>query len=209
MSEIVERKIAVEFEENRKYRYSWSISYESDSSLPHDLLVIMMNPSKADESGPDRTIKKIMDWNKDKRLCENSSYKSIIIMNISPLVETDSKKALNVFIKNEIPCDILKGNLSKLACEISEVKNIIIAWGIIGDKIFREVLEKYPNNEQVKCLVSALKEKVSARYVKCLEMNETTTTFRHPRRAWEDDKKENFIKTVEQEDFPALYGDQK
>ncbi|EJG5700158.1 hypothetical protein NAD95_003178 [Listeria monocytogenes] len=86
--------------------------------------------------------------------------------------------------------------------------DIIIAWGSQGDKIFREFLERYPNNKQVKLLVSALKQKVSLGKVKYLEMNVTTVTFRHPRRAWENDNKEDYIKTVEQKDFPALYGDQ-
>lgn len=207
MSEIVESKITVEFDENRKYRYSWKISYGNCNERTNDLLVIMMNPSKANESGPDRTISKILKWNEDKLFCEDKSFDSVMVMNISPLVETNSNEALMELEK--INFQYIKRNFSQLADAVDNVNNIIIAWGNIGDKMFRRLLKKYQEKCEVKCFVSKLQKKVCSKEVKYLEKNSVPGAFRHPRRAWEKQNQECSLQIVNKDDFPVLFADYK
>ncbi|EOZ7895913.1 DUF1643 domain-containing protein [Listeria monocytogenes] len=199
--------------ENGNCRYIWMTPKEEVKDIENRLLIIMMNPSNADENGPDRTISKMLKWNEAERF--DKVFASVKVMNISPLVETNSKKALNdlrdLVNNNDVIEDRLKENFSQLANAICKVDNIIIAWGNIGDQMLRMLLNKYQKEKKVKDFVKNLKTKVCSNNVKYLEINGKTNAFRHPRFAWigKGEGNDNSLRDVNKQNFSSLFDDYK
>lgn len=120
-----------EFSKNRKYRYAlWRIW---DESKPF-IMFIGLNPSTANETDPDPTITRVVDFAKDW------GYGGVYMMNLFALVSkepTDLKKSKDPLGDND-------GWIEKIAPKCSEV---VFAWGNFKEARERaqQVIKMFPN----------------------------------------------------------------
>lgn len=122
-------KTGADFSEDRNYRYAlWRIWDESKPLV----MFIGLNPSTANETEPDNTIKRVM------QISKNNGYGGFYMMNCFPIVSTDPSilkdfwESANPFIQNH---DTV--NRQKLR-EISEkCEAIVFAWG--NFKVVKEI----------------------------------------------------------------------
>lgn len=103
-----------EFSPDRKYRYAlWRVW---DASLP-SLMVIGLNPSKANESKDDPTIKKV------KKIAANNGFGRVFMLNLFPLVSTDPGALLKERFQDLAVNYLYLHHFSNLA------NQIVFAWG--------------------------------------------------------------------------------
>ncbi|MBU3194937.1 DUF1643 domain-containing protein [Clostridium algidicarnis] len=119
------KKITIEVSEN--FRYLLCVPYihiNNDKSI----LVIMKNPSKADENISDHTINNVL------KFCENK-YSKVYIMNLFPNYSTDPKE-VKTFINSARFQEVMNKNNEFLNSLLEIVDDVIIAWGgnSIGNK---------------------------------------------------------------------------
>ncbi len=118
------------FSEERKYRYYlWRIW---DKSLPF-IMFIGLNPSTANESKNDPTIRRVISFAKDW------GYGGVYMLNLFPLVSTDPS-ILNTFYTTDSHDSEQELNNIWLSSIGSECKEVIFAWG--APKIARDRAEK-------------------------------------------------------------------
>ncbi|WP_062231494.1 DUF1643 domain-containing protein [Fictibacillus sp. FJAT-27399] len=118
-------------------RYLLRVSNES-SSAKGIATIIMMNPSKATKSCSDPTVNKVLKFfgaNLDKQIRE------IIILNLFPYYETDSKK---------LAACVKRNNSNELGENLNEFKNcikvsnlIVLAWGDVPKGFSAKLHNKY------------------------------------------------------------------
>lgn len=100
------------FSECKKYRYSlWRIW---DTDLPR-VMFIGLNPSTANETDDDPTIKSVT------RIAKSNGYGGFYMMNCFPLVSTDPKGLYG--------CDHSVYNEEWLKETASKCKDVVFAWG--------------------------------------------------------------------------------
>lgn len=120
-----------EFSKNRKYRYAlWRIWDESKGLI----MFIGLNPSDADESTPDPTITRVVNFAKDW------GYGGVYMMNLFALVSKDPKDLK----KAKDPLGDNDGWIEKIAPKCSEV---VFAWGNFPQARERakQVIKMFPN----------------------------------------------------------------
>lgn len=98
-----------------------------------NIIVIMMNPSKADRNVSDPTINKVI------RICAKAGFSTLKILNSIPYYETYSDK-----IKNLTPnkCIILEKNIEEIKEKTQDATHIVIATGLPSKKEAKESMEK-------------------------------------------------------------------
>lgn len=120
---------------NSERRYTLKL-YPKDKTLTKkEILVIMLNPSTADENKPDTTCRSLI------KLCNFNDYNSITICNLFSL-RTPNVMVLNEAIKTNTANDDL--NDEKLKECIKELNEVLCAWGKadkIKDRKIREILD--------------------------------------------------------------------
>lgn len=120
---------------NSERRYTLKL-YPKDKALTKkEILVIMLNPSTADENKPDTTCRSLI------KLCNFNDYNSITICNIFSL-RTPNVMVLNKAIKINTANDDLSDE--KLKECIKEFNEVLCAWGKadkIKDRKIREILD--------------------------------------------------------------------
>jgi len=112
-------KQGAEFSEDRKYRYNlWRIW---DESKPY-VMFIGLNPSTANETEPDPTIKSVI------RIATNNGYGGVFMMNCFPLVSSDPI-ALYEFYATEIFHSHFLTNNVRLKQVSERCESVVAAWG--------------------------------------------------------------------------------
>jgi hypothetical protein len=134
-------KSGAEFSEDRKYRFSlWRIWDESKPLV----MFIGLNPSTANETEPDNTIKRVI------KISQWNGYGGFYMMNCFPIVSTDPSilkdfwQAPDPFTQNQ---DCI--NRDKLKNIALQCKDVVFAWG--NFKVVKEVnrdkelIKMFPN----------------------------------------------------------------
>jgi hypothetical protein len=138
MSELFENKSSgAAFSDCRNYRYAlWRIW---NRNLPL-VMFIGLNPSTANESEPDNTIRRV------KSISENLGYGGFYMMNCFPIISTDPK-ILKDTDKTVFDQQQYFINNQKLKEVTAKCKDIIFAWGNFKEVQNRakEVQLMFPN----------------------------------------------------------------
>lgn len=123
--EIKEEKISIIDGNEISVRYKLEIPLNNWEN-ENELLVIMMNPSKANKEESDRTVNKVVQYASQNR------YRKLIIMNSLPFYETKSEK-LNAVIRQIVDGEAeraLEHNFSEIQEAISNLtRDILLATG--------------------------------------------------------------------------------
>lgn len=126
---------------SRTYRYILSRSWCS-SSTPNQLIVIGLNPSKADARVDDPTVKKLI------FITRRFGYNALMLLNLFAYRATDPKELLKV----EDPIGPMNNEILESYC--SGIGDIVLAWGNGGTYMERgrEVMNMLlPTNKLLKC----------------------------------------------------------
>ncbi|WP_413518354.1 DUF1643 domain-containing protein [Carnobacterium maltaromaticum] len=102
-------------------RYQLEVKLNSDETK-NELLVIMMNPSRATTKISDRTVNKVI-----KIACEEG-YKKLIVLNSLPFYETKSQK-LNKIIKSvekSVRDEVLENNFKEIKNRVFNLNGYIL-----------------------------------------------------------------------------------
>jgi hypothetical protein len=120
MADIIEKR--ADFSQCRKYRY-W-LERIWDRSLPA-LIMVMMNPSIADETANDPTVERC------ERRARMKGYGRLIVVNLMAVIETDSKKL------RHMPSSTRFGprNENALLDALKVDGDIICGWGKPGHEL--------------------------------------------------------------------------
>lgn len=103
------------FSINSRQRYFLRYRWRRGNKL---LVFLMLNPSTADENGPDPTVRRCINFAKA------NDYDGVIVLNVYPLISTDPKG--------------IKGELSRRAAHYNEQfihkvsrkhRTVVVAWG--------------------------------------------------------------------------------
>jgi len=112
-------KIQADLPNNLRYLLEVPLRNKSNRSV----LVIMKNPSKADQYESDLTIDRVL------KFCHSKQYSKVYIMNLYAYYSTDSNGIANLIKKNQEMLAIGSRN-DMLLREISQkVEDVIVAWG--------------------------------------------------------------------------------
>lgn len=125
-------------DDEKGFRYSMFVPFKN-STNENCALVIMRNPSSADQSKSDKTINNVL------RFCK-SNYSGVYIVNLYPYYETDSTK-LKDFIESCSYEVKMQQNYDAIDKILDKVDDAIVAWGTnnTGHKYDNE----YENNVEL------------------------------------------------------------
>lgn len=110
----------IDIDDEIGYRYSMFIPFKN-SITDKCALVIMRNPSKANNAESDKTVNNVL------RFC-NKYYRGIYIVNLYPCYETDSTKVKD-FIESDLYEEKMKKNFKVIDTLLDTVTEVIVAWG--------------------------------------------------------------------------------
>lgn len=113
------------FNENRTHRQALWRSW--DETLPQ-LIVIGMNPSKADEHDNDPTVERC------ERRARMRGYGGLRMLNVQDVIETDSKKLDQMPSHERCTADNTRYLLDALEDAHLGVADVLCAWGKPGQK---------------------------------------------------------------------------
>lgn len=128
------------------YNYRFSMIMIIEEKLKKDLMIILMNPSKATSKKSDRTINRVINYAKDK-------YRRVYLYNTLPVYETDSGAVKKVIEENtnkdiiEINTDAIIAKLEKLDFNCTDLilatGNPVSTYGKEQiDKIYEKIKQK-------------------------------------------------------------------
>jgi hypothetical protein len=118
------------------------LEIDINKNASRTLLYILMNPSKADKSRCDRTIKKVLEFTRCQTLLSESEVpdvKTVIVVNLFPFYKTDSSKLYELL--NELSKardgyqDLLEANFLKIRMGIKKADYIVYGWGDPPDNV--------------------------------------------------------------------------
>ncbi|WP_409174408.1 DUF1643 domain-containing protein [Brevibacillus fortis] len=104
-------------------RYLLEVPLIRDDENQKTVLVIMKNPSVADKNNSDHTINNVL------KFCWGKGYRKVLIMNLYSFYSTDPKGIANHINNNQIHLAVGEDNDKVLKDVLSEVYDIIVAWG--------------------------------------------------------------------------------
>ena len=118
-----------------------------DETLDKDLMIVLMNPSKATSENSDNTINRILNYAKAK-------YRRVYLYNTLPVYETISSKVKSVIDTNNNK-DVLKVNtvaiINRLKKMDFNISNLILATGnpipIYGEEVIDELYSALSSEE--------------------------------------------------------------
>lgn len=152
-----------DFSSDRKYRYAlWRIW---DRSLPL-VMFIGLNPSTANETDSDPTIKSVC------RIAKNNGYGGVYMMNCFPYVSTDPGK-----LKDGLTLETNTNNLENLKTIGAMCKDIVFAWGNfkeVDEYISGLLSPLFPNAKAL-----SLNKNGSPKHPLYCKSDTTLTTFIH------------------------------
>ena len=124
------------------------------------LLVIMMNPSIADDKTSDRTINKIIDYFNNNKCSINNilGFKYISIVNLFSICCQNSKELNSFFIQisengNDKLTKIVSDNRDVIRNKINESNYVVLGWGNSPDNFYETCF-----HTEVLNVISLLKE---------------------------------------------------
>lgn len=132
-----------DMEENIRYLLRIPLKNNGDKKV----LVIMKNPSKADNKLSDLTIDRVLTF------CNAEGYSEVNIMNLFSYYSTDPSGIKNLIDDGKLEDAIGKDNDEIMKEIVNEVGEVIVAWG--GNSINRE---RYYKN-RIKQVTNIIKEK--------------------------------------------------
>lgn len=124
-------KIELDKTDNKRFLLKLLI----DESKTESIIVVLKNPSRADEMVSDKTVYNVLNYvyrNRNKYDVFNN-VKSIIILNLIPHYQTYSNQLIP--LKNEVVC---QKNLDIIKRITGEHSTVIIAWGNHPVGLFQE-----------------------------------------------------------------------
>ncbi|MGL5258210.1 MAG: DUF1643 domain-containing protein [Proteocatella sp.] len=136
---VVKQNISI----NRDCDFRYSLSVPLRNSHDRSVLVIMKNPSKADNKISDHTINNVI------KFC-NNSYNTVHIMNLFPYYATNPEE-IKKFISSDNFSEIMEQNISVLSSLLGNVDDIIVAWG--GNSI----KNKYEYHKAISSVIGEIK----------------------------------------------------
>lgn len=149
-------------EECGKYRYYLGVPFKSNEKNTK-ALVILKNPSKANQNQSDHTINNVL------KFCEQH-YGYVHIMNLFPYYSTDPD-GVNDFIHSNEYARCMDKNINVLKEKITIAGEIIIAWGGNSiknkceyDKVINSVLEIIKKNKRATLAVRIKSSSVIRKY---------------------------------------------
>ena len=123
---IVEGKRISNADMKLKCRYSLKIKLKKNGN--ESIIVILKNPSKADEDKSDYTVNRVISYIYNCKTDSNSilnNISSIIILNLFPIYEPKSNK----LPKSITESTVRELNLNEIKKYTSQHKKVIVAWG--------------------------------------------------------------------------------
>jgi len=122
---INEDSIKANFSDDMIYRYLLSMNYKDDDNRTKNMVVILKNPSSADERKADNTIRRVEEF-----VYQNfSDVKKIYILNIFAIRATDAKDVSTLCEEKGFSYINGPENNKSFIETISLANYIIIAWG--------------------------------------------------------------------------------
>lgn len=117
------------FSECRTYRIHLTRRWDDRPVL----LVVMFNPSAADEKIDDPTVSLVM------HIAAHHGFGGIVVMNGIPLCSSDPKPAIEMATTWDVrqdwyQRDWLQRNLGAIATEASRAGAVLLAWGALADR---------------------------------------------------------------------------
>lgn len=165
------------YPKGKNYRYYIKAELKcSENDQRKTAMIIMQNPSMADEKRSDRTVNRVLNY------MHNFGYGYVIIANIIPFYGTKIQTIPNSDLNNK---KILNKNCEIIHEESKQADKIFVAWGwanAISPSYYKERIE------------SVKKHIVSPQKVYCYLVNESNGQPRHPRRWKRGKKEEEFVK---------------
>lgn len=134
------------------YRYLLQIPFLSKTKNK-TALVILKNPSKANETISDHTINNVLKYCKEH-------YDQVCIMNLFPCYFTDATYVKKFINSNEFD-DIMQKNIEVLDNTLNLVDDVIVAWG--GDSIGNKKIYNKVINEVLQHIQTANKSPLDIR----------------------------------------------
>lgn len=131
-------------------------------------LVIMKNPSKANEDESDQTVNRVLE------VMYKSGYGKCYIMNLIPYYATDSARVADIAENDE---EVYELNDKLLKEKIESATRIFVAWG--GKSSF--------NNDFYNKRVEKIKSLLKGKEVYCYKKNNNGTPIHPARNQWEKD----------------------
>lgn len=164
---------------DKEYRYSLDIECENSDNMNKIAMIIMQNPSKANERYSDRTVNKVLKY------FHEFGYSKVIIMNIIPFYATKIAELPNSVLKET---NRLNVNCKKIYTQSKLADKIFVAWGW-ASTISSCYYEKRVT--EIKEVLKKIREQEdNKKEIVCYEINKSNNQPRHPRR-WDKLKKEN------------------
>lgn len=178
------------YPQNEAYRYYLTIRFVPASDVVSSFatynkekraktaMIIMQNPSKANENCSDRTVNKVLNY------LYEFGYGKVIIMNIIPFYGTKIETISKVDLQNK---KILHKNCEEICKNSKKAHSIFAAWGWTNQLAASYYRER----------IAETKKAIKDQKIYCYSTNKSNNEPRHPRR-W--DKWKN-----EEEFQPLLY----
>lgn len=159
---------------DERYRFLLEFDLQQDYSVK-SALVLMQNPSKADEKISDQTINTVLD-----RL-HRFGYTKVYIANLIPIYATDSRVISDMGLKE----DLYERNDQIVAQVIEKATKIFVAWG------GRNGFDKDLYAKRIKAIQNLLANKE----VYCYKVNADGTPVHPARNQWKAEiVEDDFIK---------------
>ena len=159
---------------DERYRFLLEFDLQQDYSVK-SALVLMQNPSKADEKISDQTINTVLD-----RL-HRCGYTKVYIANLIPIYATDSRVISDMGLKE----DLYERNDQIVAQVIEKATKIFVAWG------GRNGFDKDLYAKRIKAIQNLLANKE----VYCYKVNADGTPVHPARNQWKAEiVEDDFIK---------------
>ncbi len=150
--EDIRKNILTAFYDKHLFRLSLSCKLGVEDNNKQEIIVILMNPSYADQHGLDATLNNVKSFleeynNKNK---SKKQYGKFIVFNIFPIRMADSK-CLHCINKKYSNDDIKEHNIKYIQSQIKNNTDILVAWGADyhNDKETIEICERLKENKNM------------------------------------------------------------
>lgn len=116
----------VELSVCRQYRFSYHVQFKEDINRYRPLLWVMLNPSTADHTKTDATIRRVIDFTK------RYGYNHFYVLNLLPVRSSNPKEAARAVI----PEDVMEHHWQTVREHLKYIRNArqnpeaVLAWGV-------------------------------------------------------------------------------
>lgn len=118
---VKKEEIQIQVDSSKNLRYLLEVPLINNSNK--SVLVIMKNPSLADQYESDRTINNVL------KFCHSNQYSKVYIMNLYSYYSTDSNGIANLIKNGQETLAVGRENDRILQQTTEKVNDVIVAWG--------------------------------------------------------------------------------